>query len=63
MAQAVSAAAAWVSPGRSALTGRDVTASVREEENWPLDRTGWTPLYLTAAGLAAMPPQAAGHCG
>jgi predicted acyl esterase len=40
---------------------RDVIASVREEQNWPLDRTEWTPLYLTAAGLATVPPQAAGH--
>src|SRR5215831_12278418 len=30
---------------------RDVTASVREEDSWPLDRTEWRPLYLTAAGL------------
>lgn len=30
--------------------GRDVAASVREEENWPLDRTEWTPLYLTPPG-------------
>jgi uncharacterized protein len=40
---------------------RDIIASVREEENWPLDRTEWTPLYLTAAGLASTPPPAAGH--
>jgi uncharacterized protein len=40
---------------------RDVIASVREEESWPLDRTEWTPLYLTAAGLATKPPPAAGH--
>jgi uncharacterized protein len=40
---------------------RDVIASVREEKSWPLDRTAWTPLYLTAAGLATMPPPAAGH--
>ena len=40
---------------------RDVVASVREEENWPLDRTEWRPLYLTAAGLATVPPPAAGH--
>lgn len=39
---------------------RDVIASVREEDNWPLDRTEWTPLYLTAAGLATAPPSAAG---
>ena len=40
---------------------RDVVASVREEESWPLKRTEWTPLYLTAAGLATAPPPAAGH--
>jgi predicted acyl esterase len=40
---------------------RDVIASVREEESWPLERTEWTPLYLTAAGLASVPPSAAGH--
>jgi predicted acyl esterase len=40
---------------------RDIIASVREEESWPLDRTEWTPLYLTAAGLATVPPSAAGH--
>jgi len=40
---------------------RDVTASVREEDSWPLDRTEWRPLYLTAAGLATTPPAAAGR--
>lgn len=40
---------------------RDVIASVREEDNWPLDRTTWTPLYLTATGLATTPPSAAGQ--
>jgi predicted acyl esterase len=40
---------------------RDAIASVREEENWPLDRTNWRPLYLTDAGLAASPPLSAGH--
>ena len=35
---------------------RDVVASVREEQNWPLDGTEWRPLYLTAEGLAATPP-------
>lgn len=39
---------------------RDVIASVREEDSWPLERTEWKPLYLTAAGLAAAPPAAAG---
>jgi uncharacterized protein len=40
---------------------RDVVAGVREEERWPLDRTEWTPLYLTAAGLATAPPSADGQ--
>ena len=40
---------------------RDVVASVREEGGWPLARTAWTPLYLTAGGLAAGPPRGAGR--
>ena len=40
---------------------RDVIAGVRAEDSWPLDRTEWRPLYLSAAGLAAAPPSAAGH--
>jgi predicted acyl esterase len=40
---------------------RDVIASVREEDSWPLDRTEWKPLYLTDAGLASAPPSTAGH--
>ena len=40
---------------------RDVIASVREEDTWPLERTQWRPLYLTAAGLATAPPSAAGQ--
>jgi hypothetical protein len=40
---------------------RDVIASVREEANWPLDRTAWTSLYLTDTGLASSPPAAAGR--
>jgi uncharacterized protein len=40
---------------------RDVVASVREEQRWPLDRTEWTPLYLAAAGLATAPASAAGQ--
>jgi len=39
---------------------RDVIAGVREEDAWPLGSTQWTPLYLTAAGLATVPPSAAG---
>lgn len=40
---------------------RNVITSVREEESWPLARTDWRPLYLTAAGLATTPPAAAGQ--
>jgi hypothetical protein len=42
---------------------RDVISGVRDEDSWPLDRTGWTPLYLTADGLAAAPPTSAGGAG
>ena len=35
--------------------------SVRAEDSWPLHRTEWRPLYLTAAGLATAPPSAAGR--
>jgi predicted acyl esterase len=40
---------------------RDVITSVRAEDSWPLDRTEWRSLYLTAAGLATAPPSAAGQ--
>ncbi|MGE5131919.1 MAG: CocE/NonD family hydrolase [Gemmatimonadota bacterium] len=40
---------------------RDVITGVREESDWPLDRTQWQPLYLTAGGLATAPPSASGH--
>jgi uncharacterized protein len=40
---------------------RDVIASVRDEDAWPLARTRWRPLYLTGTGLAAEPPSAAGQ--
>jgi uncharacterized protein len=40
---------------------RTIVRSVREEDTWPLERTEWRPLYLTAAGLAAQPPATAGH--
>jgi len=41
---------------------RDVIAAVRDEEDWPLERARWTPLYLTtAAGLTAAPPSADGQ--
>ena len=42
---------------------RDVISGVRDEDSWPLDRTEWTPLYLTADGLAAAPPTSAGGAG
>lgn len=34
---------------------RDVVAAVRHEDDWPLKRTDWRPLYLSAHGLAATP--------
>jgi putative CocE/NonD family hydrolase len=34
---------------------RAVIAGVREVDAWPLDRTEWRPLYLTASGLAPAP--------
>ncbi len=40
---------------------RDRIASVRSEQSWPLERTRWTPLYLTAAGLASTPAAADGQ--
>ncbi|MGB8388907.1 CocE/NonD family hydrolase [Mycobacterium sp.] len=40
---------------------RDTIAEVREETEWPLARTRWTPLYLAGPGLLATePPPAAG---
>ncbi|MEV7173997.1 CocE/NonD family hydrolase [Streptomyces sp. NPDC093224] len=38
----------------------DHVVEVREEGAWPLERTRWTPAYLTARGLAADPAAAAG---
>jgi predicted acyl esterase len=38
-----------------------VVTGVREEASWPLERTDWTPLYLTRSGLAAVPPSADGQ--
>ncbi|MFF0216085.1 CocE/NonD family hydrolase [Streptomyces vinaceus] len=38
----------------------DHVVEVRDEETWPLERTRWTPSYLTAGGLAADPPAAPG---
>jgi predicted acyl esterase len=40
---------------------RDTIVGVREESSWPLERTRWRPLYLTASGLAAAPPSTAGQ--
>jgi uncharacterized protein len=37
---------------------RDVIASIRDEDSWPLDRTEWTALYLTSAGLNIAQPAA-----
>ena len=34
---------------------RDQVVAVREESDWPLKRTRWTPLYLTARGLSTEP--------
>ncbi|MDT0438217.1 MULTISPECIES: CocE/NonD family hydrolase [Streptomyces] len=34
----------------------DHVVEVRHEESWPLERTRWTPGYLTGSGLAAEPP-------
>jgi len=40
---------------------RTTVAAVREEAEWPLARTKWTPLYLAEAGtLATDPPPASG---
>jgi hypothetical protein len=40
---------------------RDHVVEVREESTWPLERTHWTPRYLTAEGLADTPPTTAGR--
>jgi predicted acyl esterase len=40
---------------------RDVIASVRDEDSWPIERTEWTPLYLTGTGLDVAAPAAAGR--
>jgi uncharacterized protein len=34
---------------------RDRVVDVREESSWPLERTRWTPLYLTDRGLSTEP--------
>ena len=39
---------------------RDAIAGIRDEGSWPIDRTEWTALYLTGAGLDVAPPAAAG---
>jgi putative CocE/NonD family hydrolase len=36
---------------------RDTVAAVREEHEWPLARTRWTPLYLAGTGTLAAQPQ------
>jgi uncharacterized protein len=40
---------------------RDVITSVRDKDDWPLERAQWMPLYLTGAGLTAAPPSADGQ--
>ncbi len=41
---------------------RDRIVAVREEHEWPLARTEWTPLFLSAGGrLTTEPPEALGH--
>jgi len=40
---------------------RNVVASIRDEDSWPLARTQWTALHLTGAGLAVTPPAEAGQ--
>jgi uncharacterized protein len=40
---------------------RDQIAEIREESNWPIDRTNWTPLYLTERGLSMKPAADAGY--
>jgi hypothetical protein len=37
---------------------RNVIASIRDEDNWPLAGTEWTALFLTRAGLDVRPPAA-----
>ncbi|BBX68636.1 CocE/NonD family hydrolase [Mycolicibacterium psychrotolerans] len=39
---------------------RDQVVEVRNESSWPLERTTWTPLYLTDDGLSAGPAPADG---
>lgn len=41
---------------------RTTISTVREEDEWPLARTAWQPLYLSGAGaLIGEPPQRAGR--
>jgi predicted acyl esterase len=42
---------------------RDQIVEVRAENNWPLESTRWTPLYLTDDGLSAAPATTAGSVG
>jgi predicted acyl esterase len=39
---------------------RDAIVEVREEQEWPLARTRWTPRYLTTAGLSGEPAASPG---
>ncbi len=39
---------------------RDQITEIREESNWPLERTQWTPLYVTGRGLSMQPATDAG---
>ncbi|KRE30296.1 hydrolase [Mycobacterium sp. Soil538] len=39
---------------------RDQAVEVRHESSWPLERTRWTPLYLTNDGLSTEPAPADG---
>jgi predicted acyl esterase len=39
---------------------RDEISEIREESNWPIERTTWTPLYLTGRGLSTAPAPDAG---
>lgn len=39
---------------------RDTVTAVRHEQEWPLARTAWAPLYLSAHGLGARVPASEG---
>lgn len=43
---------------------RNRVVEVRDEDEWPLARTEWTPLYLTGSGrLGPVPPEGPGSIG